>query len=62
MVPDNDQKAKVAIFSDLRKVPGPWYAPWTNLVLKLHVVKGTRLRYIHALHTKHGKSEGRNAT
>ena len=53
-IADNDQKARVALFSSLRKVPGPWYAPWTNLVLKLQVIKGTRLHYIHAMHMGYG--------
>ena len=51
-----NQKIKTALLSDLRKVPGPWYAPWTNLILKLQVIKGRRVHYIHALHLKYGKS------
>ncbi|KAI6858022.1 cytochrome P450 monooxygenase-like protein [Hortaea werneckii] len=38
----------------LNKVPGPWYARWTNLPLKLAVVGGRRIHYVHALHKKYG--------
>lgn len=40
--------------SPLRKIPGPWYAGFTDLVLKKHVVTGQRIHYIHALHEKYG--------
>ncbi|KAI7161010.1 cytochrome P450 monooxygenase-like protein [Hortaea werneckii] len=38
----------------LNKVPGPWYARWTNLPLKRAVVGGRRIHYVHALHEKYG--------
>ncbi|KAK4561075.1 hypothetical protein LTR86_005030 [Recurvomyces mirabilis] len=40
--------------SPLRKVPGPWYASWTNLPLKLAVISGRRIHHVHALHQKYG--------
>ncbi|PQE19795.1 cytochrome P450 protein [Rutstroemia sp. NJR-2017a WRK4] len=43
-----------AYLTPLRKVPGPWYARLTHLVLKYHVVTGRRLHYIHSLHLKYG--------
>ncbi|KAI7203551.1 cytochrome P450 monooxygenase [Hortaea werneckii] len=38
----------------LNKVPGPWYARWTNIPLKLAVVGGRRIHHVHALHEKYG--------
>ncbi|KAI7191085.1 cytochrome P450 monooxygenase-like protein [Hortaea werneckii] len=43
-----------ALTSPLNKVPGPWYARWTNIPLKLAVVAGRRIHYVHALHNKYG--------
>ena len=45
---------KRAYFTPLRAVPGPWYAPWTNLVLKWKVISGQRTIYIHDLHQRYG--------
>jgi cytochrome P450 len=35
-------------------VPGPWYARYTNLPLKLAVISGRRIHFVHALHQKYG--------
>ncbi|KAI6843928.1 cytochrome P450 monooxygenase [Hortaea werneckii] len=40
--------------SPLNKVPGPWHARWTNIPLKLAVVAGRRIHYVHTLHEKYG--------
>ncbi|KAH7371599.1 cytochrome P450 [Cadophora sp. MPI-SDFR-AT-0126] len=42
------------ITSPLRKIPGPWYASLTHLVLKKHVILGRRVFYIDELHQKYG--------
>src|ERR1700761_5997779 len=46
--------ARNAIFTPLRRIPGPWYAPWTNLWLKVQVMGGSRCHYIHSLHERYG--------
>ncbi|KAF9879655.1 hypothetical protein CkaCkLH20_03198 [Colletotrichum karsti] len=38
----------------LRAVPGPWYAKFTNLVLKKQILSGKRMHYVHGLHEKYG--------
>ncbi|EOD47761.1 putative cytochrome p450 protein [Neofusicoccum parvum UCRNP2] len=38
----------------LRKVPGPWYAPFTNLPLKWATITGRRVYFIDALHQQYG--------
>ncbi|KAG4029003.1 hypothetical protein MFRU_018g01090 [Monilinia fructicola] len=43
-----------AYFTPLSKVPGPWYARLTHLVLKYHVITGRRMHYIHSLHLNFG--------
>ncbi|KAI7553511.1 cytochrome P450 monooxygenase-like protein [Hortaea werneckii] len=43
-----------ALTNPLNKVPGPWYARWTNIPLKLAVVGGRRIHYVHELHEKYG--------
>ncbi|ESZ94909.1 hypothetical protein SBOR_4701 [Sclerotinia borealis F-4128] len=43
-----------AYLTPLRKIPGPWYARLTHLVLKYHVVTGHRMQYIHSLHLAYG--------
>ncbi|KAL2024430.1 hypothetical protein VTK56DRAFT_8241 [Thermocarpiscus australiensis] len=40
--------------SPLNKIPGPWYARFTTLVLKWHEFRANRTRYIHRLHLKYG--------
>ncbi|CZR66973.1 related to cytochrome P450 [Phialocephala subalpina] len=43
-----------AYSTPLRQIPGPWYAPFTHLVLKAQVLQGRRLHYIHDLHERYG--------
>ncbi|TGO62507.1 hypothetical protein BCON_0019g00430 [Botryotinia convoluta] len=43
-----------AYFTPLRKIPGPWYARLTHLVLKYYVLTGRRVHYIHSLHQTYG--------
>jgi cytochrome P450 len=38
----------------LRKVPGPFYASFTNLPLKIAVITGRRTFLVHQLHQKYG--------
>lgn len=38
----------------LRKMPGPWYSLWTDVVLKYHVLKGHKAIYVHQLHVQYG--------
>ncbi|EXJ86111.1 hypothetical protein A1O1_06480 [Capronia coronata CBS 617.96] len=45
---------KRVVLTPLRHVPGPWYAPWTNLWLKYQVMTGNRSQYIHSLHQAYG--------
>ncbi|KAI2465630.1 putative cytochrome P450 [Annulohypoxylon bovei var. microspora] len=40
--------------SPLAKIPGPWYTKWTISVFKYQVVKGTRPKWVQALHEKYG--------
>lgn len=40
--------------SPLNKIPGPWYAKLTTLVLKWHEFRANRTRYIHQLHLRYG--------
>lgn len=42
------------ITNPLKNIPGPWYSLWTDLVLKYHVIRGEKARYVHALHEKYG--------
>jgi cytochrome P450 len=35
-------------------VPGPWYASFTHLWLKIQVLAGRRVHYIHTLHQSYG--------
>ncbi|TGO09964.1 hypothetical protein BTUL_0149g00430 [Botrytis tulipae] len=43
-----------AYLRPLSKIPGPWYARFTRLVLKYHVLTGHRVQYIHSLHQTYG--------
>jgi hypothetical protein len=43
-----------ALTSPLNKIPGPWHAKFTTLVLKSHEFRTNRTRYVHALHLKYG--------
>ncbi|KAF3398836.1 putative sterigmatocystin biosynthesis P450 monooxygenase, partial [Talaromyces pinophilus] len=47
-------KTRNSLFPTLQQVPGPLYAPLTNLVLKYHVLSGNRSQYIHSLHKTYG--------
>ena len=40
--------------SPLNKIPGPWHAKFTTLVLKWHEFRTNRTRYVHHLHLKYG--------
>ncbi|KAH8690113.1 sterigmatocystin biosynthesis P450 monooxygenase [Talaromyces proteolyticus] len=40
--------------SSLRRVPGPWYTKFTRLPLKLTIITGERVNYVHQLHLKYG--------
>ncbi|CAM6003992.1 unnamed protein product [Sphagnum balticum] len=40
--------------SPLRKIPGPFYTRYTNLPLKIAVIRGQRIYHIHALHKVYG--------
>ncbi|KAJ5446577.1 Cytochrome P450 [Penicillium cf. griseofulvum] len=40
--------------SPLRTIPGPFYTLFTYLPLKLSIITGTRIHFIHALHQRHG--------
>ncbi|KXJ93702.1 cytochrome P450 [Microdochium bolleyi] len=40
--------------SPLKNIPGPWYSLWTDLVLKYHILRGQKARYVHALHQQYG--------
>ncbi|KAH8808973.1 cytochrome P450 monooxygenase, partial [Xylogone sp. PMI_703] len=48
------QSITLALTSSTRKLPGPWYSQFTNLVLKYHTLRGRRMHYIHALHQRYG--------
>jgi len=45
---------KTAYFTPLHKVPGPWFAPFTNLRLKAANITGHRVYYVDDLHHKYG--------
>ncbi|KAK8040063.1 sterigmatocystin biosynthesis P450 monooxygenase, partial [Apiospora rasikravindrae] len=38
----------------LSQIPGPWYSRFTRLVLKYHIIAGSEMYYIHALHRRYG--------
>jgi hypothetical protein len=40
--------------SPLNKIPGPWHAKFTSLVLKWHEFRTNRTRYVHDLHLQYG--------
>ncbi|TRX96014.1 hypothetical protein FHL15_003156 [Xylaria flabelliformis] len=42
-------------FNPLAKIPGPWYTNWTNIVLKVKVLKGDGPIYVDQLHKQYGK-------
>jgi len=43
-----------SLLSPLRKVPGPWYAQFTSVVLKYHELRANRTQYLHRLHLHYG--------
>ncbi len=43
-----------ALSSPLNKLPGPWYAKFTSLVLKWHEFRAERTNYVHNLHLQYG--------
>ncbi|KAJ8071924.1 hypothetical protein OCU04_002229 [Sclerotinia nivalis] len=43
-----------AYFTPLSKIPGPWYARLTRLVLQYHIFTGNRIHYVHSLHHTYG--------
>jgi hypothetical protein len=45
-----------ALTSPLNKIPGPWHAKFTSLVLKWHEFKTHRTQYVHKLHLQYGPS------
>ncbi|KAL8952967.1 MAG: hypothetical protein Q9222_001143 [Ikaeria aurantiellina] len=47
-------RIRVAYFSPLRHLPGPWHAHLTGLVLKFHILYGNRVNYVQSLHEKYG--------
>ena len=47
-------KTREALFGPLRNIPGPTLAKWTHLRLKLAILSGKRMYYIHGLHQKYG--------
>ncbi|OLN95716.1 putative sterigmatocystin biosynthesis P450 monooxygenase STCB-like protein 3, partial [Colletotrichum chlorophyti] len=40
--------------SPLRHIPGPMYTLFTRLPLKYHILTGSRIQYVHALHGSYG--------
>ncbi|KAF5962340.1 cytochrome P450 monooxygenase [Fusarium bulbicola] len=48
------QVVQRAYITPLRGIPGPFYAKFTHLVLKKHILQGRRMYYIHELHAKYG--------
>ncbi|KAL4944989.1 hypothetical protein BDV06DRAFT_219796 [Aspergillus oleicola] len=45
---------RIAYFSPLSKIPGPWYAALTGLRLSWSVFANNRIHYVHALHQRYG--------
>ena len=48
------RKLATAFDNDLRRVPGPYLNRFTTFPLKLKVLTGQRMHYIHALHQQYG--------
>ncbi|KAK3618548.1 hypothetical protein LTR22_026341 [Elasticomyces elasticus] len=40
--------------SPLNRIPGPWYARWTSIPLKVATLSGRRIYHVHALHARYG--------
>ncbi|KAL4898949.1 hypothetical protein BDW74DRAFT_120642 [Aspergillus multicolor] len=45
---------RIAYFSPLKRIPGPWYASLTGLRLSWAVFANNRIHYVHGLHQKYG--------
>ncbi|KAL4988012.1 cytochrome P450 [Aspergillus falconensis] len=45
---------RLAYFSPLKQIPGPWYASLTGLRLSWSVFANNRIHYVHSLHQKYG--------
>ncbi|KAK0646507.1 cytochrome P450 3A13 [Cercophora newfieldiana] len=43
-----------SLSSPLNRLPGPWFAKYTSLVLKWHEFRAQRTRYVHSLHLEYG--------
>ncbi|EED21102.1 cytochrome P450, putative [Talaromyces stipitatus ATCC 10500] len=48
------RRLRIAYFSPLSRIPGPWYAHLTGLVLRYHILNGNRVNYVQSLHEKYG--------
>uniref|UniRef100_A0A093UX15 Putative sterigmatocystin biosynthesis P450 monooxygenase n=1 Tax=Talaromyces marneffei PM1 TaxID=1077442 RepID=A0A093UX15_TALMA len=48
------QRFRIAYFSPLCCIPGPWHARITGVVLKFHILNGNRVNYVQSLHEKYG--------
>ncbi|KAK1750767.1 putative sterigmatocystin biosynthesis P450 monooxygenase [Echria macrotheca] len=46
--------ARRSLSSPLNRLPGPWYARFTSLILKWHEFRAQRTAYIHRLHLRYG--------
>lgn len=42
------------LYGPLQAIPGPWYAGFTDAVLKYKVLTGQRIFYVHDLHRRYG--------
>jgi hypothetical protein len=43
-----------AFLRPLNKIPGPWFARFTSLVLKWHEMRADRTMWVHRLHLQYG--------
>ncbi|KKK22291.1 hypothetical protein P175DRAFT_0500179 [Aspergillus ochraceoroseus IBT 24754] len=48
------QTLRIAYFSPLSRIPGPWYARLTGLRLSWSVFANNRIHYVHKLHQDYG--------
>ncbi|KAF2114292.1 cytochrome P450 [Lophiotrema nucula] len=48
------QVVRIAYDPDLREIPGPLISTFTNIPLKIAILRGRRSVYIHALHEQYG--------
>ncbi|EED15858.1 cytochrome P450, putative [Talaromyces stipitatus ATCC 10500] len=47
-------RLRIAYFSPLSRIPGPWHGHLTGLVLRYHILNGNRVNYVQSLHEKYG--------